>query len=97
LPVVVAPSNGSTIVEALRALQVMSATTICSTLCAASRYSVQSCASAPSSSADLTGKLEVLDVTCEKSGRKGRYSVARLIEAHSRDGKVTRQMPDWPD
>jgi len=25
------------------------------------------------------------------------YGVRRLIEQHGRDGKITRQMPDWPD
>ncbi len=30
--------------------------------------------------ADLVGKLEYLNVSCEKCGRKGRYSIAHLIE-----------------
>jgi hypothetical protein len=29
---------------------------------------------------DLVGKLDMLAVTCDKCGRKGRYAVARLIE-----------------
>jgi len=29
---------------------------------------------------DLIGKLDVLEVACEKCRRKGRYAVARLIE-----------------
>jgi hypothetical protein len=37
---------------------------------------------------DLIGKLDVLHVTCDKCGRKGRYAVARLIEQRWRDGKV---------
>ena len=37
---------------------------------------------------DLVGKLDVLVVACDKCGRKGRYSVARLIERHGRDAKV---------
>jgi len=40
---------------------------------------------------DLIGKLDVPKVTCEKCGRAGRYGVARLIEQHGRDGKMT----DW--
>jgi hypothetical protein len=40
---------------------------------------------------DLTGKLDVLKVTCDKCGRAGRYGVAQLIEQHGRDGKLT----DW--
>lgn len=39
---------------------------------------------------DLVGKLDVVHVTCDKCGRKGRYPVARLIEQRGRDGK----MPD---
>jgi len=30
----------------------------------------------------------VLQVTCDKCGRKGRYAVARLIEQRGPDGKV---------
>jgi hypothetical protein len=30
--------------------------------------------------ADLVGKLEYLAVVCEKCGRRGRYSVTRLVE-----------------
>jgi hypothetical protein len=41
--------------------------------------------------ADVVGKLEWLVVSCEKCGRKGRYSVARLIELYGRDAKLT----DW--
>jgi hypothetical protein len=29
---------------------------------------------------DLIGKLDVLEVACDKCGRNGRYAVARLIE-----------------
>ena len=42
---------------------------------------------------DLTGKTEVLRVTCEKCGRDGRYILARLIRQRGRDGKVV----DWLD
>jgi hypothetical protein len=41
--------------------------------------------------ADLIGKLEWLVVSCDKCGRKGRYSVARLIERSGADAKLT----DW--
>ena len=34
---------------------------------------------------DLSGKTEVLRVTCEKCGRDGRYIVARLIRNRGRD------------
>jgi hypothetical protein len=35
--------------------------------------------------------------TCDKCGRARHYGVRRLIEQPGRDGKITRQMPDWPD
>jgi hypothetical protein len=37
---------------------------------------------------DLVGKLDVLEVACDKCGRKGRYAVARLIEQRGPDGKI---------
>jgi hypothetical protein len=37
---------------------------------------------------DLVGKLDVLEVACDKCGRKGRYAVARLIEQRGRDAKA---------
>ena len=40
---------------------------------------------------DLVGKLDVLNVACDKCGRAGRYAVARLIEQRTRYGKVI----DW--
>jgi hypothetical protein len=40
---------------------------------------------------DLIGKLDVLQVACDKCGRKGRYAVARLIEQRGPDAKVI----DW--
>ena len=40
---------------------------------------------------DLTGKLEVLRVTCEKCGRDGRSILARLIRQRGRNGKLV----DW--
>ena len=36
---------------------------------------------------DLIGKLDVLQVACDKCGRKGRYAVARLIEQRGSDAK----------
>jgi hypothetical protein len=42
---------------------------------------------------DLTGKLEVLRVSCDKCSRSGRYQVQRLINDHGRDGKIV----DWLD
>ena len=42
---------------------------------------------------DLTGKLEVLRVTCEKCGRDGRYILARLARQRGRDAKLI----DWLD
>ena len=41
--------------------------------------------------ADLIGKLDVLNVACEKCGRSGRYRLDRLIEQRGRDAKVI----DW--
>jgi len=40
---------------------------------------------------DLLGKLTTLAVVCDKCGRRGRYSVSRLIAQHGADGKMT----DW--
>ena len=40
---------------------------------------------------DLTGKLGVLRVTCEKCGRDGRYILRRLIRNRGRDAKLI----DW--
>ncbi len=37
---------------------------------------------------DLVGKLDALEVACDKCDRKGRYPVARLIEQRGTDGKV---------
>ena len=33
---------------------------------------------------DIEGKLDVLRVECTRCDRKGRYSVAKLIEKHGR-------------
>jgi len=41
--------------------------------------------------ADLIGKLDWLIVRCDKCGRRGRYSVTRLIERYGPDAKLT----DW--
>jgi hypothetical protein len=32
---------------------------------------------------DLIGKLDALEVACDKCGRKGRYAVARLIAVNA--------------
>jgi hypothetical protein len=37
---------------------------------------------------DIEGKLEVLRVECTRCDRKGRYSVAKLIEKHGRKGNL---------
>ena len=42
---------------------------------------------------DLIGKLDVLNVACEKCGRAGRYPLRRLIDDRGRDAKVI----DWLD
>ncbi len=34
---------------------------------------------------DLIGKLDTLEVACDKCGRKGRYALARLIEQRGRE------------
>jgi hypothetical protein len=36
---------------------------------------------------NLISKLDVLQVACDKCGRKGRYAVARLIEQRGANGK----------
>ena len=36
----------------------------------------------------LIGKLDALQVACDKCGRKGRCTAAPLIEQRGRDGKV---------
>jgi hypothetical protein len=41
--------------------------------------------------ADLVVKLEYLAVVCEKCGRRGRYSVTRLVEQLGPNAKLT----DW--
>jgi hypothetical protein len=42
---------------------------------------------------DLIGKLDVLNVACDKCGRAGRYPLQRLIDDRGRNGKVI----DWLD
>ena len=37
---------------------------------------------------DLVGKLDVLNVECEKCGRRGRYRLDRLIEQYGIDAKL---------
>jgi hypothetical protein len=49
---------------------------------------------------DFEGKLDVLRVECTKCDRKGRYSVAKLIQKYGRKGNMMkwREMlnPDCP-
>jgi hypothetical protein len=45
---------------------------------------------------DLLGKLDALEVTCDKCERKGRYAVARLIEQRGRDAKLVVFSPRLP-
>jgi hypothetical protein len=40
---------------------------------------------------DLTSKLDVLRVICDKCGRAGRYRLCRLIDQRGLDGRL----PDW--
>jgi hypothetical protein len=42
---------------------------------------------------DLVGKLDVLNVECEKCGRRGRYHLDRLIERYGIDAKLF----EWSD
>ena len=42
---------------------------------------------------DLAGKLDVLNVECEKCGRRGRYHLERLIDRYGIDAKLF----DWTD
>ena len=42
---------------------------------------------------DLVGKLDVLNIECEKCGRRGRYQLHRLIERYGIDTKLF----DWSD
>ena len=42
---------------------------------------------------DLTGKLDLLRVRCDKCGRDGCYGLSRLIDKRGRRGKVI----DWLD
>jgi len=37
---------------------------------------------------DLVGKLDVLNVECDKCGRRGRYRLDRLIERYGVDAKL---------
>jgi hypothetical protein len=37
---------------------------------------------------DIGGKFDVLRVECTRCDRKGRYSVAKLIEKHGRKGNL---------
>jgi hypothetical protein len=42
---------------------------------------------------DIAGKLDVLNVECDKCGRRGRYHLHRLIERYGIDAKLF----DWSD
>ena len=42
---------------------------------------------------DLVGKLDVLNIECEKCSRHGRYRLDRLIERYGIDAKLF----DWSD
>jgi hypothetical protein len=42
---------------------------------------------------DIVGKLDVLNVECDKCGRRGRYHVHWLIESYGIDAKLF----DWSD
>ena len=39
---------------------------------------------------DIEGKLDVLHVECRRCQRKGRYSVAKLIERYGRKGNMMK-------
>lgn len=54
---------------------------------------VQCPATAQSFFSDLIGKLDMLNVACEKCGRAGRYRLNHLIEKRGRDAKIV----DWLD
>ena len=42
---------------------------------------------------DLVGKLDALNVECDKCGRRGRYRLDRLIEPHGINAKLF----EWSD
>jgi len=42
---------------------------------------------------DLVGKLDVLNIECDKCGRRGRYGLRRLIERYGINAKLF----DWSD
>jgi hypothetical protein len=46
---------------------------------------------------DIVGKLDVLNVECDKCGRRGRYHVHRLVERHGIQvvRLVGRGRPSW--
>jgi RNase P subunit RPR2 len=44
---------------------------------------------------DVEGKLDVLRVECSKCGRKGRYSVRKLIEEYGRKAKMMEGTAKW--
>ena len=43
---------------------------------------------------DLVGKLEVLNIECDKCGRRGRYRLDRLIERYGVDSKLFNREPE---
>jgi hypothetical protein len=54
-------------------------------------------ATAQSSSVISHGKLEVLRVSCDASGRDGRYGLARLIDSRGRDAKLIAWLDEIAD
>jgi hypothetical protein len=47
----------------------------------------------PTEKSSPAGKLEVLNIECDKCGRRGRYRLDRLIERYGIDAKLF----DWSD
>ena len=43
---------------------------------------------------DLVGKLEVLNIECDKCRRRGRYRLDRLIERYGVDSKLFDREPE---
>jgi hypothetical protein len=43
---------------------------------------------------DIAGKLVMLRVECTRCPRKGRYSVAKLIEQYGREGNMSEWMSE---
>jgi len=43
---------------------------------------------------DLSGKLDVLEVVCDKCGRKGRYAVMRKKQSGNMSDQCAARRPD---